>query len=310
MKPYNGDENYIFVSYSHKDSDRVHPIINRMLSNGFRVWYDEGIDPVTEWDENIADHLKRCVGILAFLSENYLRSENCRDELNYARDLEKGRLLVYLEPVELPAGMAMRLNRIQAIHIYKYKDIADFYYELTMAPMIKENNISDSCEKEGIEQTLSEEVKSSQKEEKLTAEETELKTNETVREKAILNSKHDMVKLPEYKTAAKSILITSLSAYVIIIALIIMGHYFDGLPIGILLLIAHLTINRVCAFVATGLSLLFGILFSPLFFVLVIIGGLLSLYLCEINRIWKNYLSSGELSSYAPFKIMTRIRPS
>lgn len=309
MKPYTGDESYIFVSYSHKDSDRVHPIINRLLSKGFRVWYDEGIDPGTEWDENIADHLKRCVGILAFLSENYLNSENCRDELNYARDLGKGRLLVYLEPVELPAGMAMRLNRIQAIHMYKYKDPADFYYELTMAPMIKDNNISGSSENDGIEQTLSDDMKISQDEDNLTLEDSKLKTTETGKGKIILNSKHDLVKLPEYKTAAKSLMITSLAAYIIIIVLIFMGHYFDALPIGILLLVAQLKFNRICAFIAAGVSVLFGILFSFIFFVLAIIGGLISLYLCEINRIWKNYSSSGELSPFSPFKLITGILP-
>lgn len=305
MKPYTGNEDYIFVSYSHKDSDRVHPIINRLLSNGFRVWYDEGIDPGTEWDENIADHLKRCVGILAFLSQNYLDSENCRDELNYARDLGKGRLLVYLEPVELPAGMAMRLNRIQAIHMYKYKDPADFYYELKMAPMIKENNISPADKEGDVPKKLHEDTITVPEEEKT---KTETNVNEAVNQ-TVLHSKRDIIILPEYKTAAKSILTTSLAAYVIIIVLIILGHYFDGLTIGILLLVAQLNLNRICAFVFTGLSVLFGIIFSPVFFVLVLIGGLMSLYLCEVKRIWDRYLATGELSPYSPFKLITGILP-
>ena len=129
----------IFISYSHRDSDRVHPLIERLKSEGFEVWYDKGIDPGTEWDENIAMHLKQCSGIIAFLSENYIESDNCRDELNYARDLGKERLLIYLESVELPAGMAMRLNRIQAIHKYKYKSDDAFYREFTKAPMLKKD---------------------------------------------------------------------------------------------------------------------------------------------------------------------------
>ena len=43
-----------------------------------------------------------------------MKSDNCKDELNFARDLQKERLLVYLENVKLPLGMAMRLNRLQA----------------------------------------------------------------------------------------------------------------------------------------------------------------------------------------------------
>ncbi|MBQ1488402.1 MAG: toll/interleukin-1 receptor domain-containing protein, partial [Lachnospiraceae bacterium] len=48
-RPYEGKEKYIFISYSHKDTDRVMPIISRLMNEGFRVWYDDGISPGTEW---------------------------------------------------------------------------------------------------------------------------------------------------------------------------------------------------------------------------------------------------------------------
>ena len=111
--PYKGEKPYIFISYAHKDSDRVWPIVARLQLDGYRVWYDEGIDPGTEWDENIASHVKKCGYFIAFLSESYLQSDNCKDELNFARDLEKKQVLVYLEDVELPAGMALRFGRFQ-----------------------------------------------------------------------------------------------------------------------------------------------------------------------------------------------------
>ena len=111
---------YIFISYSHKDSDKVLTVLNRLRSEGFNVWFDGGIEPGTEWDENIASHVQGCSYFIAFISRNYLDSSNCKDEINYARDLEKEQLLVYLEDVELPSGMAMRMNRLQAIFINKY----------------------------------------------------------------------------------------------------------------------------------------------------------------------------------------------
>ena len=121
---YSGNKEYIFISYSHRDSGRVLPIIAALEKEGFRCWYDEGIDPGTEWDENIAQHMRECSYVIAFVSKNYLLSENCKDELNYARDKDKPRLLVYLEEVSLPEGMAMRLNRLQAVFWYKYQDEA------------------------------------------------------------------------------------------------------------------------------------------------------------------------------------------
>ena len=117
-KPYGGDGGYIFISYAHQDRDRVLPLLAAMTADGFRLWFDEGVDPGTEWDENIAVHIEKSGYFIALISADYLRSENCRDELNYARDLDKRRVLVYLEQVPLPAGMAMRLNRLQAIHAY------------------------------------------------------------------------------------------------------------------------------------------------------------------------------------------------
>jgi hypothetical protein len=132
--PYRGEETYIFVSYAHKDSYRVWPIVARLQLDGYRVWYDEGIDPGTEWDENIASHVKNCGYFLAFLSEHYLQSDNCKDELNFARDLEKKQVLVYLEDVELPRGMALRFGRFQNFRA----DRPGFYGRLYEAEGIKD----------------------------------------------------------------------------------------------------------------------------------------------------------------------------
>ena len=120
QKPYSGKEPYIFVSYAHKDKSRVMPVLQMLCRRGFRVWYDEGIDPGTEWDDYIAEHVYSCGCMVAFMSANYVASDNCRDELNFARDLQKERLLIYLEETTLPMGMAMRLNRLQAIYSYVY----------------------------------------------------------------------------------------------------------------------------------------------------------------------------------------------
>ncbi|MBQ8260998.1 MAG: TIR domain-containing protein [Lachnospiraceae bacterium] len=126
---------YIFISYSHRDSDKVIKIVERLQSEGYNVWYDEGIDPGTEWDENIAKHVSACSYFIAFISNGYIGSKNCKDELNYSRELDKEQLLVYLEEVNLSGGMAMRMNRIQAIFWYKYDNdnTEDAYQKLFSA---------------------------------------------------------------------------------------------------------------------------------------------------------------------------------
>ncbi len=145
LKPYTGDKPYIFISYAHKDINEVYPIIAKLISDGFYVWYDDGIDPGSEWDENIAVHVEKCGYFIAFMSENYLASSHCKDELNYARDLDKDRFLVYLEDVALPSGMRMRLSRLQNIHKYKYNSFDDFYEKLLSAKEIDKYKEQNYC---------------------------------------------------------------------------------------------------------------------------------------------------------------------
>ena len=58
--PYKGEEPYIFISYSHRDTAEVYAILERMQKDGYRIWFDEGIDPGSEWDDVIAAHVKEC----------------------------------------------------------------------------------------------------------------------------------------------------------------------------------------------------------------------------------------------------------
>ena len=134
---YEGDKPYIFISYSHKDRREVFQVIRQLQHKGFRVWYDEGIHPGTQWDDVIAARLNDCGYIIAFISKNYMQSENCKDEINFARDLNKERLLVYLEETKLSPGMSMRLSRLQAIYKYKYTISDDFYQKLFTAQGIE-----------------------------------------------------------------------------------------------------------------------------------------------------------------------------
>ncbi len=127
LAPYRGEEPYIFLSYSHRNADEAAEVIRYLKAAGFRVWYDEGVIPATQWDENIARAIENCDYLIALISETYLSSSNCLDELNYARDRNIPMLLIYLEDVSLPSGLAMRLGRLLAIHRYRYDNPAAFY---------------------------------------------------------------------------------------------------------------------------------------------------------------------------------------
>lgn len=85
---YEGKKPFIFVSYAHKDSDVVLPVIERLYKERYRVWYDEGIAAGSEWPRNIEEHLKAAKGVLIFISPQSLASENCKNEVNVAKKSE------------------------------------------------------------------------------------------------------------------------------------------------------------------------------------------------------------------------------
>ena len=78
---YEGKQPYIFVSYSHRDSMIVLPVIEELYKHHYRVWYDEGIAPGSEWPHYIEAHMKGCDTALIFVSQNSMNSVYCENEL-------------------------------------------------------------------------------------------------------------------------------------------------------------------------------------------------------------------------------------
>lgn len=135
---YEGSKPYIFISYSHRNSDKVMKIIDHLQNAGYRVWFDGGIEAGSEWPEYIADHLNRCECVLTFISDTFVQSQNCRRELNFALDLKKPVLNVYIEEVELTAGMRMQLGLSQAIFRKNFADDATFLDTLASAKILED----------------------------------------------------------------------------------------------------------------------------------------------------------------------------
>lgn len=132
--PYEGKKPYIFVSYAHKDSHRVFPILEELDRRGYRVWYDDGIAPGSEWPENIAQHLDGCSLTLAFISPSSIASANCRREVTFALSKRKPFLGILLEPTEMSLGMEMQLSAQQCIMKYTYQDDGAFFSKVCSCP--------------------------------------------------------------------------------------------------------------------------------------------------------------------------------
>ena len=74
--PFLADEEqpFIFISYSHKDRERVLPILKTLYESGWRIWYDEGLTIGDSYDETLEEHVKNCSAFLLFVTENSLNS--------------------------------------------------------------------------------------------------------------------------------------------------------------------------------------------------------------------------------------------
>ena len=136
MIPYEGKEKYIFVSYAHKDSDAVLPIIESLSARGYRVWYDEGIEAGTEWPAYIESHLDACAVVLVFISPSAVASFNCRCEINYALMQQKEMLIVYLEDTVLAQGMGLQLGSLQSLFRNRHDSFESFFSALEKAAIL------------------------------------------------------------------------------------------------------------------------------------------------------------------------------
>ena len=48
MHLYNREKPYFFISYAHRNSEQVLPILMKLQQEGYNFWYDDGIEPGSE----------------------------------------------------------------------------------------------------------------------------------------------------------------------------------------------------------------------------------------------------------------------
>ena len=116
--PYKGSEDYIFVSYSRADEEKVLPILSELHKEGYRIWYDEGIHGGINWRVMLGDRLDGSTDFLMFSSENSSKSKNVYAEVGMALDKEESHpIVVRLDDALFPTGYEMYLKEYQNIFV-------------------------------------------------------------------------------------------------------------------------------------------------------------------------------------------------
>jgi predicted ATPase/class 3 adenylate cyclase len=115
FKAYSGDEPFIFVSYSHDDSELVFPELERIKALGYNVWYDDGLSAGNNWTNELALNLSKAALVIYIITPNSVLSRHCANEVHYALDLEKPVLAIHFRPAVLPPGLRLQLGSIQGV---------------------------------------------------------------------------------------------------------------------------------------------------------------------------------------------------
>ena len=110
LKPYQGNEPYLFISYAHADEQAVGSVLEHLEKHGVRFWYDDGIEVGSEWPEYIAERLASSRMMIAFISNAYAVSNNCRKEMHYAVSNGIKTVNVFLEDADITPGMSLQIK--------------------------------------------------------------------------------------------------------------------------------------------------------------------------------------------------------
>jgi TIR domain len=112
---YEGEEEFLFVSYKHQDIQSIAPILKYLYQRGINFWYDKGIPGGSEWDATLEQKLQQCSLVLLFVSSASIKSKYVRREAKYADVVDKPLLSIRLEDAVLAHGMEMLLTQYQML---------------------------------------------------------------------------------------------------------------------------------------------------------------------------------------------------
>lgn len=88
------NQNYVFISYSHRDYKAVYSDLAHLFNKNVRFWYDKGLSAGREWEIEVEEHIKHpnCCGIIFYISTNMFLSDSVLKEIEFTRE-KKGKFV-------------------------------------------------------------------------------------------------------------------------------------------------------------------------------------------------------------------------
>ncbi len=106
---YTGNEPYLFISYSHRDTEKVYPILDELYDAKFRIWYDESCETGNDFRNELRERIRKCDGIILFVSQYSMNSPFCGMEILVAHEYQKRIYPIYLDEAPVPPAFEIFL---------------------------------------------------------------------------------------------------------------------------------------------------------------------------------------------------------
>lgn len=109
FEAYTGDEPYLFISYSHRDTKLVFPILDALYDRRYRLWYDESCENGNDFRDELRTRIENCEAVVLFVSASSMASRFCGMEIIVAREYGKRLYPIFLDDSEVPPAFEILL---------------------------------------------------------------------------------------------------------------------------------------------------------------------------------------------------------
>jgi CheY-like chemotaxis protein len=118
---------YVFISYSHKDSDYTHKLAEEMEKHHIPVWIDDRIDYGTRWPQVIQEKIDTCGVFVLIMSDNARASDWVNNELTYALGKHKR-----VFPLLLKGEIWLAVASIQYVNVRNRRLPGEAFYKTVL----------------------------------------------------------------------------------------------------------------------------------------------------------------------------------
>ncbi len=136
---YTDKEPYYFISYNSEDESVVSEYAVELDKCGIPMWYDNGIQVGTAWENEIAERIENCTAVIMFLSKNIFLKENSYVYKEFELATEYSQKKVYvmmldqIKKPEVPVRFRAwwtDVTRLHCINTYEFNSPKDSVQQL------------------------------------------------------------------------------------------------------------------------------------------------------------------------------------